>query len=532
MKGTDIYRQPCMPHNKKSAVNHDVSDMVMSPLVGSLNVSFIAINRFFVSTAIAVFFLFYSVIIVLPGSSLLKDPDTLWHIRTGQWILDNAQFPVVDFYSYTAAGRRWIAGEWLSEILFATAFKIGHWRGVVILSAITIAAIVATLSFYLLRNLRFSVAIGWTALTAFAISPHFLARPHLFSFLLLLIWLIILIDAYDSGDFRPSIFILAILMVLWANLHGSFTLGAVVLCVFSFYYCCEKFFERNYIRCRDVFLMLLAVAVAALLTPYGIFSALVTLELFSMKFPLQRIAEWKSPDFQVFQPLLFLLVGLFAAITGLGIRLRGPRLILFSMMMFLGLSHLRGLLMFFLVAPIILARPIASYSVWWRATRVVDSNSSGSTSAPDPVVSYFQGRPIMMPAICLAMAALATAYSWGYSNSGPDESKAPKAAIDFVRQSKISGNVFNSYDFGGYLIFSAIPTFVDGRVAPYTDDFLRKYADAVNLVDINKAFLLLDDYKVTWVILHPIEPLAKALAQSALWHNAYSDKYAVVFVRR
>ena len=115
-----------MPHNKKSAVNHDMSDMVTSPLVRSSDVSFNPINRFFVSTAIAVFFLFYSVMIVLPGFSLLKDPDTLWHIRTGQWILDNAQFPVVDFYSYTAAGKRWIAGEWLSEILFALAFNIGR----------------------------------------------------------------------------------------------------------------------------------------------------------------------------------------------------------------------------------------------------------------------------------------------------------------------------------------------------------------------------------------------------------------------
>jgi hypothetical protein len=489
-------------------------------------------NSLQISVAVTLFFFFYSVMIVLPGSSLLKDPDTLWHIRTGQWILDNAQFPVVDFYSYTAAGKRWIAGEWLSEVLFALAFNVGQWRGVVILSAITIAAILATLGFYLLRHLRFSVAIGWVALTAFAISPHYLARPHLFSFMLLLVWLILLIDAYDSGDFKPSIFILAIIMIFWANLHGSFTLGVALLCVFTGYYCCEKFVARNYSGCRSTFLMLLAVAVGALLTPYGIFSALVTLELLNMKFVFRQIAEWKSPDFQTYQPLLFLLVGLFAAITGLGIRLRGPRLIVFTMMMFLGLSHLRGLLMFFLVAPIILARPIASHSVLWRATPVADPNSSKSTGASDPVLNYFHGRPIMMPAICMAVAALATAYSWRYTNSGPDGSIAPNAAIDFVRQNGISGNVFNSYEFGGYLIFSGIPTFIDGRVTPYTDDFLRKHSEAVNLVDINKAFLLLDEYKVAWVILHPVEALAKALGQSALWYEAYSDKNSVVFVRR
>lgn len=494
--------------------------------------SFQSVNKFPISAAITIFFLLYSVIIILPGSSLLKDPDTLWHISTGQWILDNAKFPVVDFYSYTAAGTRWIAGEWLSEVFLAIAFKIGQWRGVVILSAITIATVIATLSFYLLQNLRFSVAIGWTMLTAFAISPHYLARPHLFSFLLLLVWLIILIDAYDNGDFKPSIPILGSLIILWANLHGSFTLGITLLFVFAGYFCYEEFVKHNYSRCRGAVVMVLAVCVAALVTPYGIFSALVTVELFNRKFLFRQIGEWKSPDFQVYQPLLFLFIGLFGVIAGLGIRLRGPRLIVFSMMLLLALGHIRGLVMFFLVAPVVLAKPIGARSVWWRATRLSNSNSSESAAELDPIPRYFQMRPIMIPTICLAVATLATVCSWGYTNSGPPGSVAPTAAINFVKQNGISGNVFNSYDFGGYLIFSGIPTFVDGRVTPYTDDFLWKYAEAVNLVDINKAFLLLEQYKVTWVILHPMEPLANALARSALWDEAYLDKDSVIFVRR
>jgi hypothetical protein len=489
-------------------------------------------NNLSTSAAVAMFFLFYSVIIVLPGSSLLKDPDTLWHIRDGQWILENARFPVVDFYSYTAAGTRWIDGEWLSDVFFALAFDIGQWRGVVILSAILIAAVIGILSIYLLQNLRFSVAIGWTAVTAFAISPHYIARPHLFSFMMLLVWLIILVEAYDKGDFKPSIPILAILIILWANLHGSFTLGIALLFVFSGYFCWESFLQGKYSRCWRTFLMFLIVCLSALLTPYGIFSALMTLETFNMKIPFQYIGEWKSPDFQVYQPFLVLFVGLFGAIAGLGVRLRGPRLIVFSMMLLLGLSHIRGLLMFFLVAPIILARPIRARSVWWRATRFTNPNSSESAGAVDPIPNYFQVRPIMIPAICLVVAALATVYSWRYTNSGPPGSVAPQSAIDFVKQSGISGNVFNSYNFGGYLIFSGIPTFIDGRTPPYTDEFLRRYFDAVSLRDINEAFQLLDEYKVRWVLLEPGQPLAKAVARSASWDEVYSDKYSVVFVRR
>ena len=75
------------------------------------------------------------------------------------------QVPTVDQYSYTASGQRWISTEWLAEIFFAVSFRLGEWRGVVILSALTCAAIIAIICFYLVRNLRFSVAIGWTALT-------------------------------------------------------------------------------------------------------------------------------------------------------------------------------------------------------------------------------------------------------------------------------------------------------------------------------------------------------------------------------
>jgi hypothetical protein len=493
---------------------------------------FQSINKLSISVAVTVFFFSYSVIILLPGSFLLQDADTYWHIHTGQWILDHIQFPVVDSYSHTATGKRWIAIEWLSEIFLALAFKIGEWRGVVIFSGIAIATIIATLCFYLLQNLRFSVAIGWTALTALAISPHFLARPHLFSYILLLVWLIILVDAYDRGDFRPSTPFLCILMILWANLHGSFTFGLAILYIFAGFSFYEKVVQRDYVQCRNLLFMLLAVSVGALLTPYGVFSALATFEVMNLNYVLRHIAEWKSPDFQERRVHLFLFVALLTAMAGLGIRLWRPRLILFSMVLLLGLSHMRGLLMFFLTTPIILARPVLARSAWWRAEQHTKSQSSEITGASDPFLLYLQKRFIAIPVIFFAVAAFLTAYSWREINIGPAKNITPKAAIEFIRSAGITGNVFNSYDFGGYLIFSGIQTFIDGRTPPYTDDFIKKYEETSSLVDIENTFQLLDRYKVSWTILHPKEPLAKALAQSALWDQAYSDEYAVVFVRR
>ena len=138
----------------------------------------------------------------------------------------------------------------------------------------------------------------------------------------------------------------------------------------------------------------------------------------------------------------------------------------------------------------------------------------------------------MIPVIFLAMATLTTASFLASDRTLVHlDSAAPKAALDFVRKAGITGNVFNNYGFGGYLIFKEIPTFIDGRAPPYTDNFLREYFDAVRLADIKGAFQLLDQYKVTWALLRPTDPLAKALAESKQWHDVYSDKYSVVLVR-
>jgi hypothetical protein len=480
------------------------------------------------SIAFIVFLLYYSILLAFPNY-LLNDPDTFWHIRTGQWILDHKQVPTVDFFSYTVAGKPWISVEWLSEVFFAAAFKFGGWQAVVFLAAIACSAVIGILGFYLVRHLRFSVAIGWTVLTAIAISPHFFARPHVFSYVLFAVWMIKLLDAYDADDFDlSSFFTFAPLMILWANLHGSFTLGLVLLYVFVGYCLCQNVVKRDYTKSWRLLILMLTVTLCALITPYGISSALMTKAELNLKFASEHIAELHSPDFQNSRFHSIFLVAILSAIAGLGVRLRGARLIAFSIILLMGLSYTRGLTMFFLLAPIILARP-ASTSTRWLAP---ETQTSHSDRTSDPVLAFLEKRSILIVVGSMAVAALITVSTWWRGDVGPPEAIAPKGAIDFVRRANIKGNVFNEYDFGGYLIFSGIPTFVDGRDLPFGDAFLRRYFEAVGLVDINSTFELLDEYKVTWAILYPKAPLALALARSGLWDEAYSDKFSVVLVRR
>jgi len=488
-------------------------------------------SKLSISSAIALALLYYCVLLLRPGSFMLQDPDPLLHIRTGEWILAHAQFPRTDFYSYTAAGKPWISTEWLSKVAFALAFKLGNWHGVVILTAICGAAIVGLLCFYLMENVRFSAAVGWTALTAAVINPHLLARPHIFSYLLMEIWIIYLLYLYDIQTFNlRSLFTLGPLMALWANVHGSFTFGLALLYVFGGFCLYENLRKRAYFKARDAVIVLIVVSLCAFLTPYGFMPGLVTKELLSSKFTTAGIIEWHAPDFQQLQLQLIFIVFVLSAIVGLGIRIPGARLIAFSIITAFGLSYARGLMMFFILAPFILARP-ASASARYLAPQTSNNQSPEDNNAGDPVLRYLQSRSVIVPSICAVLAALVTFSSW-WQDVLPPESIAPNAAINFVKREGITGNVFNDYDFGGYLIFSGIPTFVDGRASLFGDTFLHKYSDAVNLGNLEDSFKLLDDYKINWIILKPTQPLSRALPQSAEWREVFSDKYSVVFVRR
>ena len=486
-------------------------------------------NKFNAATAFSLSLLAYSVLLVR-GPFLLQDPDTMWHIRTGQWILHHARVPTVDIYSYTAAGKHWISTEWLSEIVYAVAFNLAGWRGVAIVGVAACAAIVGILCFYLLQHLRFSIALGWAVAAAAATSPHFIARPHLLSYVILAIWIINLLDAYDKEKPDvPRLVILAPLMILWANIHGSFTFGLALLYIFSAFCLYQYFVQRDYTKCRRLAIVAATVTLCSFLTPYGMLPALMTTKLVSMKFVTSYIIEWQTPNFQesLYRPIY--LVGILSAITGFGIRLRGARLVVFALITFTGLRYIRGLLMFFFVVPIVLARP-AGASAWCLAPQLPGTKTAEGDEASDPILSFLQKRSTAIFAVCGLLAAAMTISTWWRDDIIPPKTNTPEAALDFVRSRNIIGNVFNDYLFGGYLIWSGVPTFIDGRAELFGDDFVRQYAETVAIADLKKALAVLDDYKVNWVILTPKEPLAKAIATGP-WDEVYSDKYAVVFVR-
>src|SRR5262249_44174898 len=139
---------------------------------------------------------------------------------------------------------------------------------------------------------------------------------------------------------------------------------------------------------------------------------------------------------------------------------------------------------------------------------------SGVSAHTDPVLRSLQQNARGISVVCVVLALAASFFTFRSGDLEPPASAAPRGAIDYGKRAQISGRVLNTYDFGGYLIFSGIPTFIDGRAELYGDAFLRKYFETIDSVDPRDAFRLLDEYEIDWVILKPTMPLAKALQSS------------------
>lgn len=460
------------------------------------------------------------------GFPLLADPDSHWHIAAGNWMLAHGAVPTVDPFSFTFAGQPWIAKEWLSQLLMAVSFKLGGWGGVTVLAAGALAVSFALMLRLLLRDLR-PLPAALFAVAAIAMTlPHFLARPHVLAFPFMLIWMAGLVRAVEERRAPTPLLLLA--MLLWANLHGGFTLGLLLGGAFAV----EALLgARDADERKALFTAWAKFGAAsflvACLTPYGPESILVTLRIFSIGDALAFISEWKSPDFQK-QPLaeLVLLVALYAALS------RGLKLPLLRLLIVLGLLHLylsyaRNAELLAMLAPLAIAPLLARQ---WPALRP-DPAAGQGTSLGEQAAAL--AKPAGLAAVAVGIAACAT-IALGlvrYGGIVPPLSTMPSTAMAYVKQSGIGGRVLNHYNFGGYLIHAGVPTFIDGRGELYGQDFIRRYADTISLRGGEPLEQLLERNRIDWTFMPPDQPANRLLARLPGWRQAYADEAAVIFVR-
>jgi hypothetical protein len=454
--------------------------------------------------------------------SLLNDGDTLSHVAIGRWIIAHRTIPFRDPFTFTARGQAWVPHEWLAEVIFAAIHDRFGWGGVIALTGLSSAAAFALLTRALAQNLGPGrAAIG--ALAAFALSEaHFLARPHVFAWPLLVVWTAKLVAARDAGRV-PSLALLP-LMMLWCNLHGGFVVGLLIAGLLAAEAALQAPVADRLLALCGWGAFLALSTLAALLSPNGVDALLLPFKMLRMPFALASISEWRSADFARLGPLdcwigLVILGGF-----RLGIKLPLSRISMVLLLLWAALAHVRNEELLGMLAPLLVAAPLAA-----------QLGPDGPTSRP-PRPDRRPGAALRIGVIgslvvAVVLAVFATAWALDRRGLAPREDVAPVAALTAARRAGLTGHVFNSLRFGGYLMFEGVPTFVDGRVDLFGDTFLEHYATALGASD-DQLPTVLDRYDVRWTLLERSSSAVGLLDRLAGWEQVYADRFAVIHCRK
>ncbi len=441
--------------------------------------------------------LLFAAWIAMNGNSLLVDPDTAWHIKVGQDIWNTKTFPITDTYSHTFFGQPWIAKEWLGQIILAAAYGLNQWQGLVAISSITITALGALIYYFATRYLNPSVSAVLTILAMGAARSSFLARPHLFALPLAVAWSCLLFE--DADKARPPRFWLLAILVLWANLHASFTIGWAIA-AFAFLHYCEttRLHDKKSLWQWIIFAALCPFV--TLIHPYGVKAALMTLAVTTSNEATPLLEEWLpfTPMTQT-ASLAALLIWIGTCLMA-GVRLSFGKAALCLVLTYLFLAHARFGSLLFTIAPLLMVRdlsqaqPVLSMASWQR--RPLDG---GETFFARHIVPLTAIAATGLTATIIAMATVIPA------RRAPELAIAN--AIRFVKDSGLTGPVMNFYNLGGVLIQHGIPTYIDGRSDQLFQNGFFLNDQKTMRPDGGQAFVeTLSKYKIAWTIFPPDDP--------------------------
>jgi hypothetical protein len=437
--------------------------------------------------------------------SIFNDADTFSHIATGEWMLSHHAIPRADPFTFSVAGKPWTAHEWLSEILLALAHRAGGLPGVALLTGAAAAAGLFVILRAAGRELGGAALAVIGVLALMLIAPGLLARPHILALPVLALWA----EALSAARERAPPLGFALLMTLWANLHGGFAFGLALIAPFALEAVVDAPAERRAARARDWGVFGLAATAAALINPFGVGGLLFPVRLLGLR-ALAQVGEWGPETFAKPNALEAAMLGLLALALTRPVRLPPLRLATLIGLFYLSLTHARHEMLLAVVAPMLLARPLAE----------------GLATPPE--------APRRSPRLALAGLVAATLLFACIRAFLP--APAP-AAYELTRRALAAAPadlrrqpLHNGYGFGGYLIFEGVKPYVDARADLFGDEFLQDY-NRIARGDRNELIAALGKYDIGWTMF-PSDGGAVATMDSLPgWRRIYTAPGVVVHAR-
>ncbi len=468
------------------------------------------------------------------------DSDMWWHLTAGKWMVNNGKPLLVDVFSYTRAGEVWINHAWLGDVILYWFYRDAGFWGLGLCVAITAVASMGIL--YKTMPAGSTYKAWLVILAAIICSFVWSPRPQIFSLLMIAILLNLILRYRDQDTLKGSGW-LFVVFVLWSNLHGGYSLGVILLILTGIgeivdYLTRLDAHQGQHKRLKKNFIWILIALAGILVNPNGLNTLIIPFRTVGVQTLQTLIDEWASPDFhqltmQPFVILLFLVILSFALTRK---SIHGFEVIGFLGFTYLALVAKRNFAPFAIFSSFVVSNHLPS--IFHEMINNLKEKLSDTNLKEKGKPASFS--PLLRKVLNLTMVGLlgiGAVMKWFYVThpvvvSAYESRFYPQKAISYLREYRIpSGRLFNSYGWGGYLIWNLPETavFVDGRTDLFGDEVL---GDWLKIIRADEGWeQTIDKWKIDWFLIEPEQPIVDHLIGMG-WQVLYQDEISIVINRK
>jgi len=492
-------------------------------------------GRFWLKNQARILLILLFIVTVAVFARPYLDTDFGWHHRNGQILLTQGRFVRADEFSWTMTGYE-RAYNWPTEAVF---YLLESWNLYWVLTILF--ALISAIALFLVIQSTADCRSFWPKVFAIIFGAILLVsfvgvRTQVVSILFFsALWVIFWRRFFQK---RVSLVLVPFLFVLWANFHYAFFLGLVFLLFFSLIeggkFLGQKlklwpsWLDQKRLKKEDL-LRLAAITIfsfgSVFLTPYGILTYQTVLKDFSSNYLKQNIVEWVPVTITSEIGLLFFI---YVVITVIFLATSWKKVTfsifcLWFVTLVLALSSVRNIPLFTVASTPFLV------NFWPKFSRQFPLQSFW--------VDLFGPAYLVLFAVILLAFQAANIFKTGVSDQELARKSSfdyPVEAVKFLKTHPQEGKVFNSYKWGGYLIWQLpeVKTFIDGRMPGWRENKINPFADYLTITKVeNNTLKLLDQWNISWTLTEKDLPLTILLANTTSWEKVYEDSVAVIFKR-
>ncbi len=427
----------------------------------------------------------------------VRDLDLWLHLKMGEIITATGHVPAKDILSATISGRAWVNHEWLFQVVAHAVRSVFGFDGLLYMQAFMVLATFMVLLLWTYRSDRQLVILPLLFSVLQVYQTRFTVRPDLFSVLYFVLFLMILTSFMER---RWALPVLAVLQVLWVNMHGYFFWGPVLAGLFlvaeaARRHCSLPPAWREEGRLSDtgyrhLMIAFAVIVLATLVNPLTLKGAVYPLKVllqlsgghkvfFKYITELQPSIVWaKFFDFGQQGPFkTLILVSAISFILNIR-RLNLGLLLAWALVLAFALMALRNMVYFSVMAYIAVMLNAAA----------LDLKAMVPARFVREEFELLTGWLFKLAFIVFLLNYGGDMAQNGYYDFNKFERKSeflgvaqrtfPDGAVDFMIRNGIKGPVFNDFNSGAYLVGRAYPgikVFIDGRTELYGDKFFQFY---------------------------------------------------------